>query len=196
MLRQSNLSIKEVRDSGTVVLPPVTPGHFFDQVIQTETGRVNCCPETFTEAQVTCAAIFHDLQDEDEAQLKMISRRTNYMINSWFHNVPSLKRPKHQNNPLYIHPDDARSRNLGDGSAVRVQNDHGSINTIVALDDTLRPGTVAITHGWGYHGKKMKVAAAHAGTNANDLLPTGPGSYEKVSNQSFMTGIPVDVEAI
>jgi hypothetical protein len=38
------------------------------------------------------------------------------------------------------------------------------------------------------------VARKYAGVNANSLLPTGPGSYEKLSNQSFMTGIPVDVE--
>jgi hypothetical protein len=29
--------------------------------------------------------------------------------------------------------------------------------------------------------------------NANVLLPGGPGSYDPFSNQSFMTGIPVEV---
>ena len=125
----------------------------------------------------------------------MISRRTNYMINSWFHNVPSLKRPKHQNNPLYVHPDDARARNLGEGSTVTVKNEFGEIKTVVALDESLKTGTVAITHGWGYTGKTMRTAAKFAGSNANNLLPTGPGSFEKISNQSFMTGIKVDVEA-
>ena len=56
------------------------------------------------------------------------------MINSWFHNVSSLKRPKHQNNPLYVHPDDARARNLGEGSSVTVKNEFGEIKTVVALD--------------------------------------------------------------
>ena len=194
MLRQSDLDIESVREQGPIVLSPVSSGKFFDNVIQTDSGRVDCCPEAFDEATSRCAEIFEELRDEDDNQLKIISRRTNYMINSWFHNVSSLKRPAHQNNPLYIHPDDARQRNLGDGSDVRVSNTYGEITTKVQLDETLRPGTVAITHGWGYSGSSMKTAAEHPGCNANKLLPSGPGSYEKVSNQSFMTGIPVNVE--
>lgn len=196
MLRQSNLGIDEVKKAGTVVLKPVTPGNFFTDIIQTESGRVNCCPPSFTEAIGRCADIFEELSREADSQLKMISRRTNYMINSWFHNVPSLKRPRQLNNPVYIHPEDARARNLGEGSSVRVKNEFGNITTVVSLDETLRQGTIAITHGWGYQGKSMKTANRHAGCNVNNLLPSGPGSFEKVSNQSFMTGIPVEVEAV
>ena len=39
------------------------------------------------------------------------------------------------------------------------------------------------------------MARAHPGVNVNALLPTGPGSYEKLSNQAFMTGVPVSVSA-
>jgi hypothetical protein len=41
----------------------------------------------------------------------------------------------------------------------------------------------------------MQVAKKHAGVNANELLPSGPGSFEKLSNQAFMTGIVVSVDA-
>ena len=196
MLRQSDLTIDEVREQGTIALPPVRPGKFFEEVIQTDSRRVDCCPQILAEARNRCADIYSELKNEDDHQLKIISRRTNYMINSWFHNVPSLKRPKHQNNPLYIHPEDARKHNLGDGSEVRIFNNHGEVTTNVSLDDTLTPGTLAITHGWGYTGSSMKIASTYAGSNANNLLPSGPGSYEKVSNQAFMTGIPVEIEAV
>lgn len=196
MLRQSDLDMETVKSSGTVVLNGVEPGRFFSNVIQTETERVDCYPDMFAEAIERCAGIFEELNNEPVQQLKMISRRTNYMINSWFHNVKSLKRPQHQNNPVYIHPDDARARNLGEGSDVRVSNANGQVNTIVALDDSLTPGTVAMTHGWGYEGKSMRTANAYAGSNANNLLPSGPGSYEKISNQAFMTGIAVNIEAV
>ena len=91
MLRQSGLGIDEVKKAGTVVLKPVTPGNFFTDIIQTESGRVNCCPPSFRQALDRCADIFEELSREADSQLKMISRRTNYMINSWFHNVSSLK---------------------------------------------------------------------------------------------------------
>jgi anaerobic selenocysteine-containing dehydrogenase len=196
MLNQTGHSLDDVKQSGTLVLPPVSPGRFFSDVIQTESGRVDCFPSSFAQAITRCEEILTELAGEPDNQLKMISRRTNYMINSWFHNVTSLKRPKHQNNPMYIHPDDARARNLGDGSNVQVKNEFGAVTTTVSLDDTLRPGTIAITHGWGYQGKAMKTANEFSGCNANNLLPSGPGSFEKISNQSFMTGIPVEVVAV
>jgi len=40
----------------------------------------------------------------------------------------------------------------------------------------------------------MKVAHKYPGVNVNQLLPSGPGSYEKLSNQAHMTGIPVSIE--
>lgn len=196
MMGQSDVSLDEVKDEGTVVLNAVEPGKFFSHVIQTETGRVDCFPEIFGEAIDRCAEIYDELNAEEQAQLKMISRRTNYMINSWFHNVRSLKRAGQLSNPIYIHPEDARARNLGEGSTVKVHNEFGEVTTTVTLDEGLKPGTVAMTHGWGYKGKDMKTASEFSGCNANDLLPSGKGSYEKVSNQAFMTGIPVEVAAI
>lgn len=196
MMGQSDLTLEDVRDEGTVVLNPVEPGKFFSNVIQTESGHVDCCPDTFNESIERCAKIFDELKSEETSQLKMISRRTNYMVNSWFHNVKSLKRSGHLNNPLYIHPEDARARNLGEGSAVKVHNEFGEVTTTVTLDDGLKRGTVAMTHGWGYRGRDMKTASKFSGCNANDLLPSGAGSYEKISNQAFMTGVPVDVAAV
>ena len=41
----------------------------------------------------------------------------------------------------------------------------------------------------------MKFAARTPGVNANALLPIGPGSFEPLSSQAFMTGIPVELSA-
>ena len=96
---------------------------------------------------------------------------------------------------ICLAPDDARARNLGEGSMATIENENGAIKASVVLDDGLKPGTVAITHGWGHDRTRMNVARKYAGVNANELLPSGPGSFEKLSNQAFMTGIPVSVEA-
>lgn len=196
MLKHSGASIADIKKmpTRTLVLPSPEPGRFFEDYIQTESGRVDCFPARFSEPAIHCHEIFESLRQE-QGQLKMISRRTNYMINSWFHNVKSLKRGQHETNPVYMHPDDARARNLGEGSVARIRNRWGSVETVVALDETLKPGTIAMTHGWGNAGTGMQVASQYPGVNANALLPTGPGSYEKISNQAFMTGIPVEVDA-
>jgi hypothetical protein len=53
-----------------------------------------------------------------------------------------------------------------------------------------------MTHGWGNQQTPgLSVASKHPGVNANALLPHGPGSYEKLSNQAFMSGVPVQVSA-
>jgi anaerobic selenocysteine-containing dehydrogenase len=196
MLKHSDTSVEHLKtlEHQTTVLDKNVPGGFFEDWIQTESRRVNCCPPLFEEALGRCAEIFEELVSEEQP-LKLISRRTNYMINSWFHNVEKLKRAKQLNNPLFMHPDDARARNLGDGSTVRIHNDWGDIESVVSLDEDLKPGTVSMTHGWGHQNTGMSVAKKYPGTNANELLPSGPGSYEKLSNQAFMTGIPVKVEA-
>ena len=53
---------------------------------------------------------------------------------------------------------------------------------------------VAMTRGWG-HGASpaLKVASNHAGVNVNAPLPSGPRSFEPLSKQAHMTGIPVEV---
>ena len=79
-------------------------------------------------------------------------------------------------------------------AAVAVASDYGRIETAVRVDPTLRAGVVAMTHGWGNaRTPGMRVAHAHPGVNVNALLPSGPGSYEKLSNQAFMTGVPVSI---
>ena len=41
----------------------------------------------------------------------------------------------------------------------------------------------------------MRFARETPGTNPNALLPIGPGSFEPLSSQAFMTGTPVDLSA-
>jgi len=199
MLARSGLSIEKLQEMehGTAVLPEPEPGRFFSDWIQTADGRVDCCPPLFGEALDRAESIFRELEAEPEGTLKLITRRDLTMHNSWYQNVPRMKRRHSLANPLYMHPADALHLGLSHGAAVRVESAAGSVETHVAHDDSLRPGVVAMTHGWGNDATPgMRVAQAHPGVNANELLPIGPGSFEPLSNQAFMTGIPVRVEAL
>jgi anaerobic selenocysteine-containing dehydrogenase len=198
MLASAGISIADLNamPCPVKVLDPPQPGRFFKDIIQTESGLVNCCPAEFTMAKERSLELFSDLLADPQGQLKLITKRTNYMVNSWFHNVPSLKRSHQQDNPLYMNPIDARARNIGEGSAVLISNGYGEISSTIVLDAGLKQGTAAMTHGWGHQGSRMKVADRYPGTNINILLPSGPGSFEPLSNQAFMTGIPINVEAV
>ena len=152
------------------------------------------CPPGFAPALEQAEVICSELEREAPYQLKLIHKRDIYMHNSWYANVPAMKRGARDRNYLFMHPGDAESRGLADGDVVRVASDWGALEIELQLADDLMPGVVAMTHGWGHQrAPGMRFAQKTAGVNVNRLLPAGPGSFDPLSNQSHMTGIPVSV---
>ena len=197
-LAQSGLSLAELAaaPSRTIVLESAEPALLFELGVQNPDRLIDCCPALFADALARADSIFDALSSEAGDQLKLITLRTNYMVNSWFHNMPSLKREQALDNPLYMHPDDAERLDLENRCEVRVANDYGAVIATIAIDDNLRPGVVAMTHGWGHASSpELQLATNHPGVNVNTLLPSGLGSFEPLSNQAHMTGIPVTVQA-
>jgi formate dehydrogenase len=187
----------ELRRDEVIVLAQPEPEAFFDSVIQTEDKRVECFPPMLAAARERMAAIFRELEAEPRDQLKLITRRDGYMMNTWYANLPRMKRKGRERNFLLMHPDDANARQLRDGATVKVRSPWGERDIELKFDADMMPGVVAINHGWGHTtASGMRVARATAGVNANALLPSGPGTYEPVSNQAHMTGISVDVTAV
>jgi anaerobic selenocysteine-containing dehydrogenase len=194
MLHARGHSFDELRGGEPLVFEPLTPGKFFAEQLQTQDGKVDCCPPAFAEALTRAERIFAELEREGLGRLKLITRRDPFMHNSWYANVPAMKRGDRDRNRLYVHPDDARARGLADGAKARIWNEHGELALEVTHDPGLMRGVVALTHGWGNRGSTgMSLAARTPGVNANALLPIGAGSFEPLSSQAFMTGIPVEV---
>ena len=196
VMRESGLSIDRLKEMPcqTAVLPEGVPSDVFDIAVQHEDGLIDCCPVLFRRSYATAERIFEELAAEPADQLKLITRRTNYMVNSWLHNIPVLKQGVHQSNPLWMNPDDARGRGLVEGDDVTVRSRHGEVDAVLVYDDALRPGVVAMTHGWGQGtARGLDVARRHPGANVNRLAPTGTDGYDPLSNQSQLTGINVDV---
>jgi anaerobic selenocysteine-containing dehydrogenase len=196
MLKSRDHTMDELRETGVIEFETSKPEDIFHQHIQTEDQRVDCCPPSFAPAIDRMSKIFGELEGESDDALKLITKRDAYMMNSWYANLPKMKRKERAQNYLFMHPDDAENRQLKDGQQVRVYNDNGAVKIELKVSDDLMPGVVAMTHGWGNAKTSgMKVAQKTPGANANALLPTGPGSFEPLSNQSHMTGVPVEVSA-
>ena len=174
---------------------PLPTGEFYARHLQTSDGRVDCCPAAFAEGALRAAREFKALEREPAGTLKLITRRTDMMMNSWFENLPKMQRRKGARNPLYIHPEDAATRGLAEGAVVKVRSAWGEAEAILSVDDGLKPGVVAMTHGAGNRGSRgLRTARETPGTNVNALLPSGAGSFDPLSNQAFMTGIPVSID--
>ncbi|MEE2870654.1 MAG: molybdopterin-dependent oxidoreductase [Pseudomonadota bacterium] len=195
MMARHQLSVDSLKaaPSGTVVLDTQSIGRFYTDFVQTDDKRVDCCPPLFADAIALAREQFQALKDR-APDYRLINLRTNYMHNSWYQNVAKLKRGKHDHNPLHMHPQDMATLGLTDGDPLEVSNEYGEVTALARSDDSLRPGVVAMTHGWGNQKTPgLRVANRYPGVNINALLPNGPGSYEKLSNQAFMSGVPVSI---
>jgi anaerobic selenocysteine-containing dehydrogenase len=81
---------------------------------------------------------------------------------------------------LAMHPTDAAARGLKDGDIAVVSNENGSVSIAIAVDDSVRAGTVALVNGL-------------LDANVNHLV-SGRTEVELVSGMPLMSQVAVDVE--
>ena len=196
-LAEQGLSMTSLRDAdrGVALLAPTDPGGFLDRT--TADGTVDGDPAMLDPARRRAVELFDEMAAEPTDQLKLITRRTSHTINSAMQNVERLKKGAGADNPLYLCAADAGRLAITDGAKVRVSNAYGSIEAFARVDDTLRVGVVAMTHGFGNVATTgQPVAQRFPGVNVNALAPVGPGTFDPVSTMSQLTGIPVEVEAV
>ena len=197
MLRSRGRSMAQLKAEQIIALERSDPEDFFARFVQSEDQQIDCFPPIFAPALERMEKIFAELSAEPADTLKLISKRDAYMLNSWYSNIDKLKRRDRDRNYLFMHPLDAEKRQIADGATVRIRNINGALDAPVKLTDELMPGVVAMTHGWGHSKSRgMRLAQERAGVNCNVLLPSGPGSFEPLSSQAHMTGIPVEVAAL
>lgn len=196
-LGETGNSIAGLRDADdhVVLLPEAEHGEFLSRVSGGK--NFNACPEPIKGTFSRAFEVFDDLLGESGETLKLITRRTNYMLNSGFQNLKALRDAKGGGtNPLFMNPRDALLRGLSEGQWVLIRNEYGEIRAELALDSHLREGVVAMSHGFGNSKTSgMPVAQAKPGVNVNILSPTGIGSFDPVGGMGHLTGIGVQVEA-
>ena len=136
------------------------PVQFVDAFPNTADRRVHLVPE---ELDRECpGGLYHYAADpgtgDPRYPLALISPATDRTISSTLgelHRAPV---------PVGLHPDDAASRGIADGSRVRVFNDLGSVRCRAHVDPDLRPGVAFLPKGiWSHN--------TDSGTTANALAP-------------------------
>ena len=136
-------------------------------------------------------------EDPDAAprgyDLRLIGRRHLRSNNSWLHNVETMVKGRDRCTVL-IHPDDAAERGILDREPVAVTSPHGEIEVPAEISDEIRPGTVAVPHGWGHDRKGVgwSTAAAHGGVNVNRLHD--PHQVDTISGNAAMNATWVRCE--
>jgi len=181
------------QEPGGVLLPPNEPGSFFGKRVPSEDGKVQLYPSDV-------AADLPRLQAEESqlrprpGQLVLIGQRERRSHNSWMHNSPHIRQPS--GNRALIHPADAEALSIADGDEIEIGTDQGAVRLLVRLTDEMRPGVLAVPHGWGHKGVPVQRAAALPGANINEVIPGGYANLERVSGMAIMMGHAVQVRRV
>lgn len=158
------------------------------EVLRTPSGRIELAPAAIVADLPRLEAVL----GQAPPALVLVGRRHLRSNNSWLHNVHALVKGAARCT-LQVHPDDAARAGVADGARARVTSATGSIDVVVEVTPTLRPGVASLPHGWGhdYPGVRMGVASAHAGVNTN-VLTDGAG-VDAVSGTAVLNGIPIEI---
>ncbi len=120
----------------------------------------------------------------------LVCRRANNSMNSIGATLPALLKGKAYN-PISLHPSDRSILNVQEGDNVAIRSRYDTILGVVEEDDTLRPGVVAMTHGFGAQGEAAERDPRLAGSNVN-LLMHGD-EFDPISGIPRMSSLPVAI---
>lgn len=121
---------------------------------------------------------------------RLISRRMMHTMNS-----PTLAMPRNRprHNPAFLHPHDLAALRIGDGDVIEIRSERATISAIAACDDTVRPGTVSVSHAFGdVPGVDRDIR--EVGSNTGRLLADDT-VYDRYSGQPRMSNVPVSIVA-
>ena len=79
---------------------------------------------------------------------RLSARRMREVSNTMYQELPAIRR-RRPYNPAWLNPRDLAELGLTSGDKVAIVSDHGRITAIVQSDETVRPGVVSMSHGWG-----------------------------------------------
>ncbi|MEZ5709802.1 MAG: molybdopterin-dependent oxidoreductase [Blastomonas sp.] len=107
--------------------------------------------------------------------------------------VPQLERTRtrYAVNPAWLHPSDMARLDLFNGDEVDVVSDNGRVAAIVEGDDSVKPGVLSMSHGYGGGGTDADSDAV--GSNVNLLISTRR-NLDSITAMVRMSAVPVRIE--
>lgn len=133
------------------------------------------------------------LKDGGHATHRLVVRRLRDMYNSTGRFVPSIRK-RLPYNVAYLHPDDRQALGVEVDAMVEISGDHGCIRAAVADDAALRPGVVAISHGFG--GLPDRPGNYRREGVSTNLLTTTSEKLQAINAMPQMSALPVVIRAV
>ena len=171
-------------------------GHIFEEVV----SEVQPAPE----GAVSKLKLYPDGVEQEFAELRaepglnadfphlLIGFRSKYVLNSFGHNLPALKKKSSTTNPAHLHPADLAALGIEEDDEVQIASSHGQISAIVKADAKIKPGVIAMHHCWGLSPDKQG-SVRENGANTN-LLVSSETDTQRYTGMTRSSSIPVRIK--
>ncbi|WP_083743613.1 MULTISPECIES: molybdopterin dinucleotide binding domain-containing protein [Mycobacterium] len=165
------------RQPGIALVLPEPAGRAATHILHSD-GKIQLAAPPILEA-------LHDIAGPAPG-LVLIGRRELTSINSWMHNIGSVRTPR-----LYVNPVDAERDSLRSSDEVELSTATGSVRVLVDVTDKMAPGVVSYPHGWGHSGGWQ--IANERGKPVFTTI-TGPAAArpDDLVNRQFKADTPTD----
>lgn len=119
-----------------------------------------------------------------EPHFQLVVRRHKETMNSTGVAIAATRK-RYPHNPVYLHPDDLIALGLSPGDLLLIRRGDASVGGFAKADDSLRRGTVAMSHGWSGR-------PTHPWEATNALVDVYDGA-QAINGMPVMTGFEVEV---
>jgi anaerobic selenocysteine-containing dehydrogenase len=130
-------------------------------------------------------------RDEQPFKYLLICRRANNFMNSVGQTLQRLTGDR-RHNPAFMHPSDLLELGLLEGDIVRIWSAHGEIFGVVDSDDSVRPGVISMTHGFGVQRANCEENPLTTGASVSRLISLDES--DPITGIPRMSALPVAVE--
>ena len=188
VLSQAQLPIEEIRQATAGRLYAEAP-QYVEPAREGASGRFEVIPPDVGSeiaqalGAVTVTGFSHRLS----------VRRMRGVINTAYHELPGMRR-RHRFNPAYVNSADLDAQGLQSGDSVEIVSAHGRIAAIVEADNSVRPGVVSMTHGWG-DGPVDETTDSEQWGSSTSFLVSADADLETINSMARLTAIPVNIVA-
>ena len=179
-----------------LILEPHEFGRFRARSVRGRGPKVRLAPQDLVQEARKLEG-YLSVRQAEQGRLLLIGMRERHTHNTWMHNADGLVRDA-TTNYLFIHPEDASARGIREGDLVEVDGLEGDrVRVPCRLTSDLKPGVIALPHGWGHNGTAgWQRANRRPGVNVNRLATDSVRRLEPVAGMAWLTGLPVEIRKV
>lgn len=195
MVRQSGVvDWDTLRDASHGVSYGPPPVDELRSRLTTPDGRINAAPPALL-ACLKARLEMPTVRIDPKYPFQLLSRRRKQTMNSWLGEVAPTSVATDDAATVELCSSDAGASGLEAGERVQVYSDTNTVEAVVAINDTLRPGSVMMAQGWGSRVYDPLTGNAQSiGVNRNLLVSNN--DLDPLSAVPRLNGTPVAIRPL